>query len=102
MEPKHSGLGIASFVVSITAAIFIFVLIAVAGALELSTPGGIDEESVSVMMIGLLLFAFLSASVVALGLGIGGLFQNDRKNVFAILGTVFSALTLIGMFFFML
>ena len=34
---------------------------------------------------------FLFAALVSLGLGIGGLLQKERKKVFAILGTVFSA-----------
>ena len=40
--------------------------------------------------------AFLGASLVALGLGIGGLIQKDRKKIFAILGTVFAAITFLG------
>ncbi len=34
-------------------------------------------------------------SLVALGLGIGGLMQKDRKKIYAILGTIFSVGTII-------
>lgn len=96
MELKHSGLGIASFVTSIVAGLFTFILIIVAGVLETSTPGGIDEKSPAAIIIGLLIIAFILASLVSLGLGIGGLFTKERKKIFAILGTIFSSVTLLG------
>lgn len=95
MEVKHSGVGIASFVTSIVAGVLIFLLVIIAGVLEVSTPGGMDEESIAAVLIGLFLFAFLGAELVALGLGIGGLIQKDRKKTFAILGVVFSATALL-------
>ena len=93
---KHSGLVIASFIISITSAIFIFLLIVIAGVMEASTPGGIDEESASAVIVGLFLFAFVGTALVSLGLGIAGLLQKDRKKILAILGTVFSAATVVG------
>ncbi len=36
------------------------------------------------------------------GLGIGGLIQRERKKLFAVLGTVFASVTLIGTIFLML
>lgn len=95
MGVKHSGVGIASFVTSIVAGVLIFLLVIIAGVLEVSTPGGMDEESIAAVLIGLFLFAFLGAELVALGLGIGGLIQKDRKKIFAILGVVFSATALL-------
>ncbi len=89
-ELKHSGLGIASFCISIAAGVFIFFTFVIAGAIEATTPGGMDEESVTAVLVGLALITFLFASLVSLGLGIGGLFQKERKKVFAILGTIFS------------
>lgn len=101
-EKKHSGLGIASFITSIVSGLLIFLLIVVAGVMEASTPGGIDEESAGAVMVGLFLFAFLGAALVALGLGIGGLLQKERKKIFAILGTVFSAVSLVVTIFIMI
>ncbi len=96
VEQKHSGLGIASFITSIVSGILIFLLMAVAGVMEATTPGGMDEEAAGTIIVGLLLIALLGASLVALGLGIGGLMQKERKKIYAILGTVFAAVTLVG------
>ena len=94
MENKHSGIGIASFVISIATGVFTFLLMVVAGVMEVSTPGGIDENSVEAVVTGLFLIALLLLDLVALGLGVGGLLQKDRRKLLAVLGTVFSATTL--------
>ncbi|MGU5664466.1 hypothetical protein, partial [Aeromonas sanarellii] len=54
------------------------------------------------VIVGLFLFAFLGAALVALGLGIAGLLQKERKKLFAILGTVFSAVSLVVTIFIMI
>ena len=95
-EQKHAGLGIASFVISLIAGLLLFILFAIAGVMETATPGGIDETSASAMIIGLFMILLILAEAVALGLGVAGLMQKDRKTVFAILGTVFSALAFVG------
>jgi hypothetical protein len=92
---KHSELGIASFTTSIVSGILIFLVIVIAGVMEASSPEGMDEESVSAVMVGLFLFAFLGAALIALGLGIAGFLQKERKKIFAILGVVFSAVSLL-------
>ena len=101
-EQKHSGLGIASFITSIISGILIFLTIVIAGIMEASTPGGIDAESAVAVTVGLSLFAFLGAALVALGLGIGGLLQKGRRKIFAILGTVFSVVSLVVTAFLMI
>ncbi|WP_447593413.1 hypothetical protein [Aquipseudomonas campi] len=93
MEQKHSGLGIASFIISIVTGILIFLLFIVAGVIESSTPGGINEESTEAIVLGLFIILMLFINLVAIGLGIGGLCQSERKKIFAILGTIFSSLT---------
>lgn len=93
---KHSGLGIASFVTSIVSGILMFALFVIAGVVQASTPGGMDEQSPIAVVVGLGLFAFLFVALVALGLGIGGLLQKERRKLFAILGTVISAATVLG------
>jgi hypothetical protein len=98
-DQKHSRLGIASFITSIVSGVLMFLLLVIAGVMETSTPGGMDENSAGAMMVGLFLFAFLGAALVALGLGIGGLIEKDRKKIFAILGTVFAAITVVGSIF---
>ena len=96
MEQKHSGLGIASFISSVIAGIFLFVIFVIAGVMEASTPGGIDETSPAAVFIGLSMFGFLFVALVALGLGIAGLVQKNRIKLFALLGTIFSACSLLG------
>lgn len=106
-EPAHSGFGIASFVVSIAASLLSIVLIVIAAILEVTTPGGMNEESVAAILVGLSMLGLFTAGIVALGLGIGGLFQKNRKKIFTVLGIVFScafvamigALFVIGMIF---
>jgi hypothetical protein len=93
MELKHSGFGIASFVISIISGVSLFVVFGIAGMAEVSTPGGLDENSEQAVMLGIAMMFFFVISLVAFGLGIGGLFQKERKKVFAILGVVFSAIT---------
>jgi hypothetical protein len=93
---RHSGLGIASFITSIVAALCLFVVFGIAGYLELSTPGGMREDSPTAISIGLLLFLFLGVAFIGLCLGIAGLVEKRRRRVLAGLGTVFSALTLIS------
>ncbi|MEJ2497014.1 MAG: hypothetical protein P8Y43_05990 [Sulfurovaceae bacterium] len=84
MEQKHSGIGIASFVISIVAGILIFIVLAIAGSIEASTPGGIDENSTEAVMIGLAIIGLLFLNVLSVGLGIGVLLQKERKKIFAI------------------
>ncbi|MDR0666508.1 MAG: hypothetical protein LBF71_03760 [Campylobacteraceae bacterium] len=88
---KHSGLGVASFALSIISVVCIFVLFIVAGAIEVSTPGGMDENSAAAVIIGVLYFLFAGFSLVGVGLGIAGLFAKERKKIFAVLGLIFSA-----------
>jgi hypothetical protein len=90
-EPKHSGLGIASFAVGLLAGLVEFAIMAVAGVIEASTPGGMDESSPEAVLIGMGLFAGLALAMLGVGLGIGGLTQR-RKKVFAVLGVLVSLL----------
>jgi hypothetical protein len=95
MEQQHSKLGIASFILSIISIICIFILLIVAGTIEVSTPGGMDENSAAAAAIGMFYFLFTGFSIVGIGLGIAGLFAKDKKKIFAILGLIFSAAVLL-------
>jgi hypothetical protein len=102
MELKHSGIGITAFIFSLVMALIAFIIIIIAGVLEASSPGGIDESSAAAAVVGLLIIGCLLVQLVALGLGIAGLIQKNRKKIFAVLGTVFSGMTLVGVGFLML
>lgn len=98
---SHSGLGIVSFITSLTASTVLLILIGIAEALE-SRPGGMDEESNAAILVGLGLFLTTLAQLAALGLGIAALVQAGRTKVFGVLGTVFSVLGLVGTLMLML
>ena len=99
---KHSGLGIASFAGSIIAGLALLVLVVMAGIMEASSPGGMDEESPGSILLGMFLFGFMFLSLVAFCLGVAGLLQSNRMKLFAVLGVVFSFLTLGGVLFLMI
>ncbi len=88
-KPKNSGLGIASFVTSIIASVLTFVTFAVAGVLQTSKFGGMEYQEAP--LVGLAAIGLVLVHLVAVGLGIAGLFQKETKKTFAILGTVFSS-----------
>jgi hypothetical protein len=68
----------------------------VAGYLELQTPGGMNEESPTAIVLGLLVIGVGLLVLLGLGLGIAGLFQSDRRKVFSVLGVVINAAIVAG------
>lgn len=94
-QRKQSGLGLASFVLALISALAVFSIHVIGGFIEITTYGGVDEESLVAAIIGCFILFFLFTSFVALGLGIGGLAQGDKGMTLAILGTIFSSTTLI-------
>ena len=95
-EMKHSGLGVASFTLAMVVLVLTFIIVIVAGVMETSAPAGMDEGSSTVIMLGFAIIGMLIANVVAFGLGIGGIFQQNRKKLYAVLGMTFAMLTFIG------
>ena len=91
----QSKLGIASLVISIFAAIGLFIVFLIAGVMESNTIGGMDEESVGAIILGLFLFGFSFLDLLAIGLGIAGIFQKIRDRITAIIGTIISCATLL-------
>lgn len=95
-ERPHSRLGIASFILSILLFIITFILLGIAGVMEASTPGGIDETATNSIILGLAIIAVIFIDLVALVLGICGMVQKERKKIFAGLGSLFSGILLAG------
>ena len=91
----QSKLGIASLLISIFTAVGLFIVFLVAGVMESNTYGGIDEESAGAIILGLFIFAFGFLDLLAIGLGIAGIFQKTRDRITAIIGTIISSATLI-------
>ncbi|MBI5777861.1 MAG: hypothetical protein HZA49_00195 [Planctomycetes bacterium] len=94
---RHSGFGIASFIISLVMGVADFLLLAAAGIMEVSTPGGIDDKSASAVILGLIMIGGFVLNLAGLAFGIVGLLARDRKKVLAILGLIFNLIILIGM-----
>jgi hypothetical protein len=94
--PKHSGLGIASFAMSIVSGVMLFAMIAVATYFAAQNPEQFNEESPQAIIVGLGIFAGMGLAVIGLGLGIAGLAQSNRIKLFAILGLIFNAVVFLG------
>ena len=91
----QSKLGIAALIISIFTAIGLFILFLIASVMESNTYGGIDEESAGAIILGLFIFGFIFLDLLAVGLGIAGIFQKTRDRITAIIGTILSSATLI-------
>jgi hypothetical protein len=93
---KSSGLGIASFVVSLLAGFIIFSIVIYGIVMEIRTPGWIDEDTPDEMFLALLVLGSLLVSCVGLVLGITGFVQVGRSKVFPMLGVGFNAMIILG------
>ena len=90
----QSKLGIAALIISIFTALGLFILFLIAGVMEANTYG-VDEESAGAIIVGLFIFGFGFLDLLAIGLGIAGIFQKTRERITAIIGTIISSATLI-------
>lgn len=98
-RPKHSGFGIASFVIFITTVIAHFTILRINCTLERTSAAGTDTNT-ALIPLYIFLFSILAEPIFAvylLGLVLGaiGLFQKNRRKVFAVLGVVFNLLAFI-------
>lgn len=89
---KHSAIGIASFITSLTFFLLMFVSVAAADILATVMPAGIGEQATAAIMLGL----SLTGALVALRLGVGGISQEADRKIFAVLGVVLSTGTILG------
>lgn len=93
MEKKpHSGLGIASFILSTSFGIQMIVSSVLMSLVARSAPCSFTEDSPE--SFGFFVYLFMCGSVVFIGLslGVAGLFQADRRKLFPVFGTLFSLL----------
>jgi hypothetical protein len=95
-EPKQSGLGIASFILSLLIGFGLFAMMCVLAAMEATTSGGFGKNEGAATIIGLAIIGLLMLDVVALVLGAAGLCQANRRKLFAALGLVFSLAIALG------
>jgi hypothetical protein len=87
----HSYLGIASFVLSFVPAVLLVILVSLILLLASRQPPGADETGYGFLVLVLVLGTLL-CEFVALGLGIAGALQRQRKRKFAFLGIACSVL----------
>ena len=86
--PKHSRLGIASFLTSI-AAVVSFIGAIVIGVTH---PEGVDPDTPAALWSGAVAILALTLGAVAIALGIAGLSQKKRKKFLVIWALVLSVL----------
>ncbi len=96
LEKKHSRLGIAALIIGILVGMLLCILIVFAGVIEVSQPGSLTGDSVGAVLLGLLVIGGLLLNLIGIGLGIGGLFQQQRKKLFPILGISINSVILLG------
>ena len=90
---KHSGLGIASFIIALLQGLLTYMVILIAGVLAAAGPQ--RDNEVGFMIVGLLIITGIFTHCVGAGLGIAGLVQKNRKKVFAVLGLILNACALL-------
>ena len=114
LKLKHSGPGIASFILFFAmAALFVALLIAITvqavGLVDLKGESMDPEKLASKFegapefaVMSVLLFSTAIGNIIGLILGIVGLMQKERKKLFAILGTVLNGLVVGLLLFFVI
>lgn len=109
---KHSGLGIASFVLFVAMAV-LFVILVISIAVQAANLVGLEGEALApeelaarfedvpeLLVMSFLMFGTVIGNIIGLILGIIGIVQKERKKVFAILGTVLNGLVVALLLFF--
>ena len=96
MSLSHSRWGIASFIIGLGVAFADFLVIAVAGFMQATTPGGIKDDKPIVMLIGFGIIGLFFVNLLGLGFGIAGLCESQRNKMFAVLGTIIGILTILA------
>ena len=89
---KHSGYGIASFVISLVSGMTVFALFFFSVVLGFINKGGPEQGSPITGVMGCVLILAGLGFLIGLALGISGAAERRRKKIFTVLGIVFNAL----------
>lgn len=92
-QPKHSGFGVGSFVLSILSGSLMLILTITASVMD---ENGIVEDDTEMQVVGILIFGSILLAVIGSVLGIVSCFQRDKKKVLGIIGLALNALTVLG------
>jgi len=91
----HSGLGIASFIIGLVVVVIVLLMILLIAVLASNRANRNTAETMGVMT-GIFVCVGALASLVGLGLGMGGVFQEDRNRTFAVIGLILNGLIILG------
>ena len=83
---RHSGVGIASFVMGLVNVVLFLGMMVFAIALGASSGGHVDEHAASTIMLGLFAILIALICLIGTGLGIAGVVQKIRRRVFGVIG----------------
>lgn len=92
---KETGLGIASFVISMVMLVMWFVLVAIAAAVAAGAP----DDSPVLIGVGLLLFGGIGANIIGLIFGIIAVGKENVKKTLAAVGLTLNSVELLGIIF---
>jgi hypothetical protein len=93
---KHSGLGIASFMLAIGAGVMLAILILLAVVIESSQPGAFDAETPTAIAVGCGFCLALLMAATGVALGIACVCQRNRNTIFGVIGLVLNGLIILG------
>ncbi|OKQ00291.1 hypothetical protein [Paenibacillus sp. P46E] len=96
---KHSGPGIASFVIALITLAGYIIAFVVVGANASSVTGGSDSfitnSAESIFYLGMSVLVLAAVNVIGAVIGIVGLTLRKRRRVFAVIGTIINGVILL-------
>jgi hypothetical protein len=98
---KHTGFGIASFILAIAAGLAEFTVMVGGAVIASSNRNDVAERSPLAIGLALSVCGASVAAVTGVALGVAGLCQSRRKTTFAVLGLVLNGLVLLCVLFWM-
>ena len=96
---KHSGLGIASFIISLLNGVLMLILVIASAAM---VNEGLTENDPGIQLLGVVLLGSVVLTMVGGVFGIITCFQKTRKKIFGIIGLILNAMTFLGIIILMI
>jgi hypothetical protein len=93
----HSGLGVASFLIGVIVLVIDLVLLVLLVVVA-SGPRGLRSDAASTVggVFGIFNCVGVLAALGGLGVGVGGIFQENRNRTFAVIGVVLNGLIVVA------
>ena len=85
-DKRQSGLGVASFTLSLVSIVATIALFGYVGYLEITAAGGVSGDDTVAMLIGFAIIACIAMLLVGVVLGIVALLQKERRRTLAAIG----------------